>query len=216
MQVFSKIISNESTESALNWVLEHSKHPNKELDPCFDIFSDDRQFANKIRRLYWFDTIFWEKWLEASCMMNLVKQFIEHPLLIKHAAFIKRGVDESFIPPHQDIVLWEKKYKTATVFWVSLTDAAKSNGGIFYYPDSSKIYKHSLDIQFPNFKYISKESGEIDYNKLTAVDARRSDVLVWNAMDVHGSFENKIGKLRVGMPMVFVERSELGSNNVIY
>ncbi len=63
------------------------------------------------------DPLFWDDWFARSRLDALVRDHLRKPRLLRHAAFIKRHADESYIPLHQDIALWEKRYESAQTFW---------------------------------------------------------------------------------------------------
>jgi hypothetical protein len=209
LERISGFLAEEHQKSALDWILKNSKHPDARMQPDFDIDDDDRIFAKKIRELHVFDNVFWSKWLNDSGLICLVQKYLKTPYLIKHAAFIKRRRDESYIPLHQDICLWEQKYESAMTFWIALSQSKRENGGMFYYPDNKNIFEHTLDIRYPMFKSISKEtSPKLDWQNIQDIEAEPGDVLIWSARTAHGSYSNESGQLRIGMPLVFVEHSE--------
>ncbi|MFO6383122.1 phytanoyl-CoA dioxygenase family protein, partial [Pseudomonas aeruginosa] len=74
-----------------------------------------------MRNLHRHDPLFWDDWFARSGLDALVRDHLRKPRLLRHAAFIKRHADESYIPLHQDIALWEKRYESAQTFWVALT-----------------------------------------------------------------------------------------------
>lgn len=208
MKIVRGVLSPKHTAAALEWVMGRSERPAAELEPEFDICDDERRLAKKIRKLYWADQSFWEAWLTESGLDGLCRQALQKPKLIKHAAFIKRGRDESYIPLHQDIALWERKYLSATTFWVALTEARRANGGMFFYPDNSVVFRHVLDIRYPMFKCINEEEPRVDMARVVDAELDAGDVLQWDAATAHGSHANENGLLRVGMPLVFVEEDE--------
>ena len=208
MKIIREFLSSQQLTAALQWVMSRSELPTPEVEPEFDITDDQRRLAKKIRKLYWADPPFWDGWLDESGLSALSRQVIKKPRLIKHAAFIKRRRDESYIPLHQDIALWERKYETAATFWVALTAARRGNGGMFFYPDDSQVYRHSFDIRYPMFKCINEEETRVDLTKIFDADLEAGDILQWNAATAHGSHANSNGTLRVGMPLVFVDQDE--------
>ncbi|GLZ18924.1 phytanoyl-CoA dioxygenase family protein [Burkholderia plantarii] len=208
MKIVRKLLSPQHTAAALDWVMRRSEQPAAALEPEFDIADDERRLAKKIRKLYWADEPFWQAWLDDGGLGALSRQTLKRPKLIKHAAFIKRGRDESFIPLHQDIALWERKYETATTFWVALTESKRANGGMFFYPDNSIVYHHSLDLRYPMFKCINEEETRVDMSRVVDAELEAGDVLQWDAATAHGSHTNDNGRLRIGMPLVFVEEDE--------
>jgi hypothetical protein len=202
-------LSSKGCHAALQWILENAENPAAELEPEFDIDDQERKLAKKIRRLFKRDPSFWQRWIDDTGVMRVAASYLSEPLLVKHAAFIKRKADESYIPLHQDIVLWEHAYETAVTIYAALTESTKANGGMFYYPDARNVYTHGLDIRYPLFKCITAEAdSRVKWTEVCDIDANAGDVLVWSARTAHGSHVNESGKLRVGMPLVFVERSE--------
>jgi hypothetical protein len=217
VHIKKNFISQDESAKAIEWIKECSYLPSKILEPDFDINDDIRQFAKKIRKLYWHDKEFWSTWFENTGFMKLVKNYIENPVLIKHAAFIKRHADESYIPLHQDIVLWERPFRTAITFWVALTDSLQSNGGMFYYPCISRLFLHELDIKFPSFKCITLDKEFLDPSQFKNINVKSGSVVIWPGSLPHGSHNNISGNLRIGMPFVFIDQSEatkIGGNNV--
>jgi hypothetical protein len=208
MDILRELVPEAQVHAALRWVMSRSDHPSAELEPEFDIADDERRLAKKIRRLHRADPAFWDAWLDRSGLGALAAERLKAPCLIKHAAFIKRTQDESYIPLHQDIALWERPYTTATTFWVALTPATRANGGMFLYPDERTIFPHSLDIRYPMFKSIAEDEEGFNPGLVVDAELEAGDVLVWNARTAHGSHTNQSGQLRVGMPLVFVERDE--------
>lgn len=208
MKIVRGLLSQEHTAAALQWVMSRSEQPQAALEPEFDIADDQHHQAKKIRKLFWNDPLFWGAWLDNSGLSALSSVALQRPRLIKHAAFIKRGRDESYIPLHQDIALWERKYTSAITFWVALTEAKRANGGMFFYPDNSVLYRHSLDIRYPMFKCINEEEPRVNLGLVVDAELEAGDVLQWDAATAHGSHVNDNGKLRVGMPLVFVEEDE--------
>jgi len=147
--------------------------------------------------------------LETSGIAPLVREYIGDPVLIKHAAFIKRHKEESFIPLHQDSALWERPYKTAITVWVALTDSKKSNGGMFYYPYIENLFPHEFDLRYPSFKCIPCDRLKIGDEDLKPIEVSSGSIVIWPANLPHGSYSNISGQFRLGMPMVFVSKSEL-------
>lgn len=216
VHIKTDFISQESTRAAMDWVICHATSPSKALEPEFDIHDDVRKSAKKIRKLYWQDKVFWDDWFRDTGLLALVRSYIKDPVLIKHAAFVKRHVDESYIPLHQDVLLWEKPYKTAVTFWIALTDSTQSNGGMFYYPCISQLFFHELNIQFPSFKSIALAKENIDSSNYQSINVKAGSIVIWPATLPHGSHENTSGALRIGMPLVFIDQSEvlLGDSHV--
>ncbi|PHM60710.1 hypothetical protein Xsto_03737 [Xenorhabdus stockiae] len=195
-------------KQALEWVLIQSDSPSAMLEPEFDIDDDKRRYAKKIRNIFHVDPLFWQTWCDDSGLIQIVSQYLNRPRLLRHAAFIKRHADESFIPLHQDIALWEKSFHTAWTFWVALTPAFKENGGMFYHPNTEVVYPHEFDLNYPMFKCIDLEKNKISQEELKDASLNAGDILVWPAKTPHGSYMNTSGQLRVGMPIVFVEETE--------
>lgn len=208
MKRIANLIAPEHRESALQWILTHSENPDPVLEPEFDIDDDRRTHAKKIRKLALKDPAFWTTWLRESGIEALMAGHLEKPLLIKHAAFIKRQPSESFIPLHQDIALWEHPYETAMTAWVALTPSRRGNGGMFYHPDASTIHPHACDLEYPMFKCIPRDTPHLDRDALVDIEADAGDVLLWPSRTAHGSHANVLGGLRVGMPIVYVEEAE--------
>ena len=194
--------------SALEWIINNSNLPNHSLQPNYDINDDKQIYAKKIRKIYWHDPEYWNKWLNDSNLLKLVKEYIDTPILIKHAAFIKRHKNESYIPLHQDLALWEKPYKTAITFWIALTDSTTTNGGMFYYPVIDQIFEHVLDIKYPQFKSIDLDKEKINEKTLINLNVSKGDIVIWPGSLPHGSNYNTNNTLRIGMPFVFVDKSE--------
>nr|WP_316962347.1 phytanoyl-CoA dioxygenase family protein [Pseudomonas aeruginosa] len=130
-------------QQALDWILAAAQRPDPALEPEFDIADDERREAKKVRNLHRHDPLFWDDWFARSGLDALVRDHLRKPRLLRHAAFIKRHADESYIPLHQDIALWEKRYESAQTFWVALTPSRNDNGGMFYYPDDRTIFPTS-------------------------------------------------------------------------
>ncbi|OKO99599.1 phytanoyl-CoA dioxygenase family protein [Xenorhabdus eapokensis] len=193
---------------ALDWILAQSDFPSAGLEPEFDIGDDKLRYAKKIRNISNHDPQFWQAWRYDSGLTKIVSQYLDNPRLLRHAAFIKRHADESFIPLHQDIALWEKPFNTAWTFWVALTPAFKENGGMFYLPDTDVVYPHEFNLNYPMFKCIDLEKNQISQEKLKDVSLQAGDISVWPAKTPHGSYMNISGQLRIGMPIVFVEENE--------
>ncbi|CDG86688.1 phytanoyl-CoA dioxygenase family protein [Xenorhabdus bovienii] len=201
-------ISPDFQKLALDWILAQSDSPSAGLEPEFDIGDDKLRYAKKIRNISNHDPQFWQAWSYGSGLTKIVSQYLDNPRLLRHAAFIKRHADESFIPLHQDIALWEKPFNTAWTFWVALTPAFKENGGMFYLPDTDVVYPHEFDLNYPMFKCIDLEKNQISQEELKDVSLQAGDILVWPAKTPHGSYMNISGQLRIGMPIVFVEENE--------
>ncbi|WFQ80884.1 phytanoyl-CoA dioxygenase family protein [Xenorhabdus sp. SF857] len=201
-------ISLDFQKLALDWILAQSDSPSAGLEPEFDIGDDKLRYAKKIRNISNHDPQFWQAWSYDSGLTKIVNQYLDNPRLLRHAAFIKRHADESFIPLHQDIALWEKPFNTAWTFWVALTPAFKENGGMFYLPDTDVVYPHEFDLNYPMFKCIDLEKNQISQEELKDVSLQAGDILVWPAKTPHGSYMNISGQLRIGMPIVFVEEIE--------
>lgn len=208
MKRIANLISPPHRESALQWILTHSDCPDPALEPEFDVNDDERRYAKKIRKLSQKDPAFWTAWLHDTGIEALVAEQMKQPLLVKHAAFVKRQADESFIPLHQDIALWEHPYETALTAWVALTPARRENGGLFYHPNTSTVHPHAFDLDYPMFKCIPADEPNMDRSALRDIDADAGDVLLWPSRTAHGSHVNTQGGLRVGMPMVYVEEAE--------
>ncbi|WP_338805081.1 phytanoyl-CoA dioxygenase family protein [Xenorhabdus griffiniae] len=201
-------ISPDFQKLALDWILAQSDSPSAGLEPEFDIGDDKLRYAKKIRNISNHDPQFWQAWCYDSGLTKIVSQYLDNPRLLRHAAFIKRHADESFIPLHQDIALWEKPFNTAWTFWVALTPAFKENGGMFYLPDTDVVYPHEFDLNYPMFKCIDLEKNRISQEELKDVSLQAGDISVWPAKTPHGSYMNISGQLRIGMPIVFVEENE--------
>ncbi|MDC9581601.1 phytanoyl-CoA dioxygenase family protein [Xenorhabdus sp. PR6a] len=208
MKCFQQIITEDFQQQALNWVLTHAEYPPAGLEPEFDIDDDEQRYAKKIRNLYQYDPQFWQTWFRDSGLNQLINQHLSRPYLLRHAAFIKRHADESFIPLHQDIALWEKPYESAITFWVALTSSCNENGGMFYSPNTSVIYPHEFNLQYPMFKCIDLEKNHISPRSLVDAPLNAGDILVWPAKTPHGSYMNTSGQLRIGMPVVLVDEDE--------
>lgn len=208
VKVIERLVDPENVCSALDWILKASENPSKSLEPEFDIISSERRFAKKIRKLSQNDPQFWEGWLERNQVFRLARSMLAKPKIIKHAAFIKRHYDESYIPLHQDFALWERPYKTAITLWVALTRSVRENGGMFYFPDDGTIFKHELNLKYPMFKCISEEEPRVEPSRFVDLNLQSGDVAIWGAGTAHGSYSNSTGELRVGMPMVFIEEEE--------
>nr|WP_132646912.1 alpha/beta fold hydrolase [Pseudomonas aeruginosa] len=157
--------------------------------------------------------LFWDDWFARSGLDALVRDHLRKPRLLRHAAFIKRHADESYIPLHQDIALWEKRYESAQTFWVALTPSRNDNGGMFYYPDDRTIFPHEFDLAYPMFKCIDLQANGISREQLVDAELDAGDVLVWPARTAHGSHNNRSGQLRIGMPIVFVDDDEFHQLN---
>lgn len=54
-----------------------------------------------MRNLHRHDPLFWDDWFARSGLDALVRDHLRKPRLLRHAAFIKRHADESYIPLHQ-------------------------------------------------------------------------------------------------------------------
>ena len=208
MKILRKRISPIYVEQALCWILQASDHPRAELEPDFDINDNERRYAKKIRKLHVVDENFWNGWLNQSGINEIVRAMLDAPVLIKHAAFIKRKADESFIPLHQDIALWEKKYESAVTIWVALTRSFKENGGMFYLVNEKRILEHGFDIRYPTFKCINESNPALIGASYRDLELDAGDLAIWPARTAHGSYSNSRGELRVGMPFVYVEKSE--------
>jgi Phytanoyl-CoA dioxygenase (PhyH) len=195
----------EFLDEAINWISEKASFPHKDLEPQFDVKTGR---VSKLRKLYWHAPFFWENWINKTGLTALVKEFFEDPVLIKHAVFLKDVKDSGFVPLHQDIALWEKKYFSAKTFWVSLTASSRINGGLFYLAECSQLYEHELDINYPQFKIIDLDRSNLSEDDLVEVKTLPGEVVIWEADVPHGSYINKNGELRLGMPFVFIERSE--------
>lgn len=208
MNRYQQVISPQYRQQALNWIIEHSENPESVLEPEFDIEDDTRRYAKKIRNLTQCDPLFWNVWFSESGLNDIVKHFLPQSRLLRHAAFIKRHADESYIPLHQDIALWEKKWESAHTFWIALTPSKNENGGLFYCKKSDVIYPHEFDLRYPMFKCIDLNKNTITASDLSDAPLDEGDVLVWPARTPHGSYANSSGKLRIGMPVVFVDEAE--------
>lgn len=200
-------------QQALDWILAAAQRPDPALEPEFDIADDERREAKKVRNLHRHDPLFWDDWFARSGLDALVRDHLRKPRLLRHAAFIKRHADESYIPLHQDIALWEKRYESAQTFWVALTPSRNDNGGMFYYPDDRTIFPHEFDLAYPMFKCIDLQANGISREQLVDAELDAGDVLVWPARTAHGSHNNRSGELRIGMPIVFVEDDEFHQLN---
>ena len=208
MKRYQQAITSGFQQQALDWITTHSVTPHTGLEPEFDIGDDEQRYAKKIRNLSQHDPHFWQGWFTDSGMIPIIRQYLARPRLLRHAAFIKRHADESFIPLHQDIALWEKPYESAMTFWIALTPSRNENGGMFYHPDTDVIYPHEFDLQYPMFKCIDLQKNRISPQDLRDVPLEAGDILIWPARTPHGSYMNTSGQLRIGMPVVFVDEDE--------
>ncbi|MBA3137441.1 phytanoyl-CoA dioxygenase family protein, partial [Salmonella enterica] len=208
MKHFSQVIAANFRHEALDWIIRHAESSPAELEPEFDVGDDELRYAKKIRNLFQYDPTFWQTWFHQSGFHHIVRQFLPQPRLLRHAAFIKRHADESFIPLHQDIALWDKPYESALTFWAALTPSHNKNGGLFYLPDVSKVYPHEFSLQYPMFKCIDQEKNQIPPEELKDASLDAGDILIWPARMPHGSHRNTSGQLRIGMPVVFVDDAE--------
>jgi Phytanoyl-CoA dioxygenase (PhyH) len=213
MEIIRQQITPSSVALAREWILSESFNPSARLEPEFDIDDHQRTRAKKIRKLYFYDPVFWSQWMSATGLAELVNLRFRKPKLIKHAAFIKWKKDESFIPLHQDIALWEKPYKTAFTFWVALTESKRENGGMFYSPGPCQTFRHELDINYPMFKTIDVSEFSNSGLEIMDLNLEPGDIAIWPANTPHGSHINEIGTLRVGTPFVFVESDEFDEMN---
>ncbi len=143
MKHYRQVVSPQLRQQALDWILAAAQRPDPALEPEFDIADDERREAKKVRNLHRHDPLFWDDWFARSGLDALVRDHLRKPRLLRHAAFIKRHADESYIPLHQDIALWEKRYESAQTFWVALTPSRNDNGGMFDYPDDRTIFPTS-------------------------------------------------------------------------
>ncbi|CAI0851594.1 Phytanoyl-CoA dioxygenase (PhyH) [Serratia rubidaea] len=214
MKHFQQVITSHYQQQALTWILSASEAPQPLLEPEFDITDDDGRYAKKIRNLSEADPSFWQQWFQLSGLNALVGDHLSRPKLLRHAAFIKRHADESYIPLHQDIALWEKAYESAVTFWIALTPSRNENGGMFYCRSAETIYPHEFNLQYPMFKCIDVEKNRIPPESIVDAPLEAGDVLVWPARTPHGSYMNTSGQLRIGMPVVFVDESEYQKLNV--
>ncbi|BFO09657.1 hypothetical protein GGER_21670 [Serratia rubidaea] len=108
----------------------------------------------------------------------MVGDHLSRPKLLRHAAFIKRHADESYIPLHQDIALWEKAYESAVTFWIALTPSRNENGGMFYCRSAETIYPHEFNLQYPMFKCIDVE--KIAFRRKASSMRRWRRVMFWS------------------------------------
>ena len=108
MKHYRQVVSPQLRQQALDWILAAARRPDPALEPEFDIADDERREA-KVRNLHRHDPLFWDDWFARSGLDALVRDHLRKPRLLRHAAFIKRHADESHIPLHQDIALWEKR-----------------------------------------------------------------------------------------------------------
>ncbi len=210
---YRQVVSPQLRQQALDWILAAAQRPDPALEPEFDIADDERREAKKVRNLHRHDPLFWDDWFARSGLDALVRDHLRKPRLLRHAAFIKRHADESYIPLHQDIALWEKRYESAQTFWVALTPSRNDNGGMFYYPDDRTIFPHEFDLAYPMFKCIDLQANGISREQLVDAELDAGDVLVWPARTAHGSHNNRSGQLRIGMPIVFVDDDEFHQLN---
>lgn len=213
MKHYRQVVSPQLRQQALDWILAAAQRPDPALEPEFDIADDERREAKKVRNLHRHDPLFWDDWFARSGLDALVRDHLRKPRLLRHAAFIKRHADESYIPLHQDIALWEKRYESAQTFWVALTPSRNDNGGMFYYPDDRTIFPHEFDLAYPMFKCIDLQANGISREQLVDAELDAGDVLVWPARTAHGSHNNRSGQLRIGMPIVFVDDDEFHQLN---
>jgi hypothetical protein len=209
MEHIERVVSSMLLSSAVDWITERSEFPDPKLEPEFDIDDQARRYAKKLRKLTQFDMPFWGNWIEQSGIQKLAGMRLSKPLLLKHAAFIKRAMDESYIPLHQDIVSWEYPFSTGITIWVALTDCRKEHGGLFYLPDDSTIHEHVMDLRYPSFKCLTPEFAKgVKWDHLRDLDANAGDVLIWPGHTAHGSHEKLLGGVRIAMPLVYIEESE--------
>lgn len=209
MEHIEGVVSSTLLSSAIKWITEHSECPDPKLEPEFDIDDQVRRYAKKLRKLTEFDTSFWGDWVEQSGIKKLAGMRLSKPFLLKHATFIKRTTDESYIPLHQDIVSWEYPFRTGITIWVALTDCRKEHGGLFYLPNDSTIHEHVLDLRYPSFKCLTPEFAKgVRWDQLRDLEANAGDVLIWPGHTAHGSREKLVGGLRIAMPFVYVEETE--------
>ncbi|RTR46191.1 phytanoyl-CoA dioxygenase family protein [Pseudomonas aeruginosa] len=213
MKHYRQVVSPQLRQQALDWILAAAQRPDPALEPEFDIADDERREAKKVRNLHRHDPLFWDDWFARSGLDALVRDHLRKPRLLRHAAFIKRHADESYIPLHQDIALWEKRYESAQTFWVALTPSRNDNGGMFYYPDDRTIFPHEFDLAYPMFKCIDLQANGISREQLVDAELDAGDVLLWPARTAHGSHNNRSGQLRIGMPIVFVDDDEFHQLN---
>lgn len=195
--------------SAKAWVLYNSIAPNPKLQPSFDVSNDTHLYAEKLQKIYWYDQSYWNKWLNDSCFFDLARKYLEKPILIKHEALIKRHCYESYVPLHQDIILWGRPYETAITLWVPLTDSSYETGGMFYYPVIDQLFEHVVDMKYPKSKIIDINKESINQQSIININASRGDVVICPSSLPYGSNYNMSNSLRIGMPFVFIEKAEL-------
>ncbi|MGA4815809.1 phytanoyl-CoA dioxygenase family protein [Pseudomonas aeruginosa] len=107
MKHYRQVVSPQLRQQALDWI-----SPRRSGGPGAGTGIRHRRRrareAKSARNLHRHDPLFWDDWFARSGLDALVRDHLRKPRLLRHAAFIKRHADESYIPLHQDIALWEE------------------------------------------------------------------------------------------------------------
>ena len=172
--------------------------------PEFEEPGPDRKVTvRKLRRLFWNDRPFWKDYLRRTGIAALAQSLITAPVLIFHAAFMKRRQVGSAVGFHQDQALWDRDHPGAVTMWFALDDARPENGAVVGYPGSQRrgLIPHGRSVNHAWHPVIDVDAAQLGPS--SDLSAATGDCIVWDRWFVHGSGPNCSGEDRRGMVFVF-------------
>ncbi|KAA3611213.1 MAG: phytanoyl-CoA dioxygenase family protein [Calditrichaeota bacterium] len=103
-------------------------------------------------------------------------------------------------PVHQDSSYWPlSNPELSTTIWLSLDNAPKEKGCLYFYPKSHLAKKEYVDI----FKNPHQPKQLQDFKKVYA-PLNAGDASYHSGLTFHGTEENTTGDLREGMTMIYI------------
>lgn len=171
------------------------------LQPEFEVDGTIR----KIRRLTFFDPLFWAPWIRRIGLARLAQSLLgKNQTLILHASFKKPARVGTAVVPHQDQALWDTPYPGAITAWIALEDATHENGCLEMYLGSHKqgLIPHNIEQSDSTHKAIDVVSEGLTS---VAVPMKAGDMILWHRYMAHSSGPNETANGRMAMVMVFAD-----------
>ena len=116
---------------------------------------------------------------------------------------LEKGQAHEGFPWHQDAPFWPIDYSTGLITWVALTLSDESRGGVGVVPGSHlDVRERAVDLHTGTLQGggVLRWRGGTVFPELSA-----GDVLVFDALTVHGSSANVSGELRAGWAISWVD-----------
>ena len=167
--------------------------------------SKSKKIPSSLHRLEKFKESYFYKIAKKKDIINYASVLIgDKAKLHSIQFFMKYSKDNHATPKHQDNAYWCFKKGKGISFWIAINKVSKENGGMFYLQGSHKKNHIHSSSSIPGssliIKNVTKKFKKVYYS------LNPGDAVAHDSKTIHGSFNNKIKKDRIGFILCYVSK----------